>query len=49
MYVPKNTNNKIETALSGLKTQKLLTVLSGGWYTEAITKGLSLLRRPKLS
>ena len=31
------------------KVQKLMTEIGGGWYTEKITKGLTLLRIPKLS
>ena len=31
------------------KSQKLMTVIGGGWYMEKIAKGTATLKRPRLS
>ena len=40
---------KLKPLIKGQKSQKLMTEIGGGWYMEKLTKGLPLLRRPKLS
>ena len=40
---------KLKPLIKGQKFQKLMTEIGGGWYMEKLTKGLPLLRRPKLS
>ena len=45
----KITTTKYKPLSQGQKVQKLMTEIGGGWYMGEITKGLSTLRRPKLS